>query len=162
MRDIEPDELSSGEWVRFLVMQEYERERWMTQFRNRRRNSDESNSSVENDRDIAHDKAEEAREEAAEARRAETRAIAAESSSVRPPPATGRTPAVSIWARYFDDADEAGSSAERQLRPHARRTVTEGILEAPPTYESVIRARTPPPAYEPRSDDEGPTSPTSP
>src|ERR1700712_2653637 len=49
MRDIEPDELSSSEWVRFLVMQEHERERWMTEFRRRRRNSDESSSSAELD-----------------------------------------------------------------------------------------------------------------
>merc|ERR1712072_255353 len=37
MRHIEPDELSSSEWVRFLVMSDNERERWMTIFQRRRR-----------------------------------------------------------------------------------------------------------------------------
>ncbi|KAK5131366.1 hypothetical protein LTR08_000969 [Meristemomyces frigidus] len=161
MRDIEPDELSSSEWVRFLVMPEIERERWMTEFRRRRRNSNESSSSVENDPDIAHDKAEEARAEAEESRRAETRALVGEGSSTAP---AGSTPAISVWARHFADDDEAaGSSAFSQARPaHMRRALTEATLEAPPTYDSVVRARTPPPAYEPRSDDEGPASPRSP
>merc|ERR1712072_767404 len=60
MRHIEPDELSSSEWVRFLVMSDNERERWMTIFQRRRRNSDESSSSADNDRQLAYDKAEEA------------------------------------------------------------------------------------------------------
>lgn len=168
IRDIEPDELSSSEWVRFLVMSDNERERWMTIFRRRRRNSDESSSSADNDRELAHDKAEEAAAEAAEAREVETRAErrleGGESSSMAEPAAVrgaGRTPAVSIWARFFDD-DEPASAFERPSRPHARRALTEGLMEAPPTYESAIRARTPPPAYEPRSDDEGPASPRSP
>lgn len=168
MRDIEPDELSSSEWVRFLVMQEHERERWMTEFRRRRRNSDESSSSAEIDRETAYDKAEEAREEAEEARRAEGRATAnGEGSSAHTSSApTGTTPVVSIWARHFADDDESGASTiaftSRPTRPmHMRRAVTESTLEAPPTYESVVRARTPPPAYEPRSDDEGP-APRSP
>ena len=164
MRDIEPDELSSSEWVRFLVMPETERERWMTDFRRRRRNSDESNSSVEIDRGIAHDKAEEARADAEESRRAETQALAGESSSAIPAGLAGSTAPINVWARHFAvDDPAAGTSAFRQARPtYLRRTVTEAAFEAPPTYDSVIRARTPPPAYEPRSDDEGPMSPRSP
>merc|ERR1719282_2263283 len=42
MRHIEPDELSSSEWVRFLVMSDNERERWMT--RNRTHSDEESSS----------------------------------------------------------------------------------------------------------------------
>jgi len=161
MRDIEPDELSSSEWVRFLVMQEHERDRWMTQFRQRRRNSDESSSSADNDRELAYDKAEEARQEAAEERRAA--AGASGSGSLAAP--TGTTPAVSIWARHFADEDERdarGPSPYSERRPmHMRRAVTEGIIEAPPAYESVVRPSTPPPAYKPR-DSEGPGSPGSP
>ena len=170
MRDIEPDELSSSEWVRFLVMTDTERERWMTIFRRRRRNSDESTSSAENDRELAHDKAEEAAAEAADARQIEDRALggAGRVSSLPTPSApparssraAGRTPAASLWARAFDD--DGDGAFERTSRPRHRRAITEAPLEAPPTYESVIRARTPPPAYEPRSDDEGPTSPRSP
>ncbi|KAK4539135.1 hypothetical protein LTR36_001458 [Oleoguttula mirabilis] len=176
MRDIEPDELSSSEWVMFLVMQEHERERWMTEFRRRRRNSDESSSSAELDRETAYDKAEEAREEAEESRRAEGRPTAGggegsssmSAANTQPTASVGRTPVVSIWARHFADEDEDGAGASnafggRASRPmQLRRAVTEGTLEAPPTYESVVRARTPPPAYEPRSDDEGPASPRSP
>jgi len=159
MRDIEPDELSSSEWVRFLVMPELERERWMTDFRRRRRNSAESSSSAE--AETSNDKAEEARQDlvaaAEEPRRAVPAAAAASRSAAAP---TGSTPAVSIWARYFADDDE-----ERDVRPpppnrdatppmHLRRAVTGGVvMEAPPTYESVVRPRTPPPAYEPRGDD---------
>ena len=163
MRDIEPHELSSGEWVRFLVMEERERERWMTEFCRRRRNSNGSTSSTEMDRETAHDKAEEAREEAEEAAREEQRAVAVESSSaVAPPTATGTTPSVSLWARQFDEQSEGGEYSARRPR-HVRRAVTEGIIEAPPTYETAVRARTPPPAYEPRSDDEEePASPMSP
>ncbi|KAK3069064.1 hypothetical protein LTR53_012882 [Teratosphaeriaceae sp. CCFEE 6253] len=170
MRDIEPDELSSSEWVRFLVMPEHERERWMAEFRRRRRNSDESSSSVEQDRDIAHDKAEEARLEAEDARREEQQAAAsasasanASASAARP---VGTTPAVSIWARHFEDEDDPARprpasptySARRPM--HLRRPVTDGVIEAPPTYESVVRATTPPPAYAPS--DEGFASPRSP
>ena len=164
MRDIEPDELSSSEWVRFLVMPEVERERWMADFRRRRRNSNESSSSAENDPEVAHDKAEEAAAEAEESRREETRALAGEGSSTVPAGLIGSTPAVSAWARHFAaDDPSAGASVFGQRRPaHLRRTLTESVLEAPPTYESVVRAHTPPPAYEPRSDDEGPASPRSP
>lgn len=163
MRDIEPDELSSSEWVRFLVMEEFARERWMTDFRRRRRNSDESSSSAENDRETAHAKAEEARQEAEESRRAEGRAMAGESASNSSSVPTAATPAVSLWARQFEDPNNTGvgpaGSAYSPRRPmHMRRAVTDGIIEAPPTYETAVRPTTPPPAYAPRSDDEA-TSP---
>ena len=162
MRDIEPDELSSSEWVRFLVMQETERDRWITEFRRRRRNSDESRSSAENDRDVAYDKAEEARLEAEEDERRTAVTASGSRSSAVP---TGSTPAVSIWARHFAEDDERGARAPNpysERRPaYIRRAVTDSIMEAPPTYESVVRPGTPPPAYEPR-DDDGPGSPTSP
>lgn len=170
MRDIEPDELSSSEWVRFLVMQEYERERWMTDFRRRRRGRAESTASLESDREIAYDKAEEARLEAEEARREAAAAAAAggegpSASAVAP---TGSTPPASLWARHFDEEDESpvrgrprAASPEYTPGPlHARRAVTEGFLEAPPTYESVLRARTPPPTY--HQSEEGYLSPASP
>lgn len=167
MRDIEPDELSSSEWVRFLVMEETERDRWMTQFVRRRRNSDESSSSAELDRDTQHSKEDEARLDAADARGS----AAGEGSSSRFPAPTGTTPAVSLWARQMDgelgfDGGGGGSGGTggeapfSQRRPmHTRRAVTVGEFEAPPTYDSVVRARTPPPAYEPRSDDDEPASP---
>ena len=172
MRAIEPDELTSSDWVQFLVMEDRERERWMTGFIQRRRNSDESTSSAENDRDIAYDKAEEARQEAEDAARELHRAQpppppavtspaapSASTSSTRP----GTTPSISLWARQFDEGGGDGESPYSARRPrHVRRAVNEGDVEAPPTYESAVRARTPPPAYEPRSDDEGPTSPASP
>ena len=151
MRDIEPDELSSSEWVRFLVMPENERDRWMSEFRRQRRNSDESSSSAENDRQTAYDKAEEARLEAEEARRPEQQAAASTSEAPRSLASpVGTTPAVSIWARHFADEEDAARprpasptySARRPM--HMRRAVTDGIIEAPPTYDSVVRATTPP------------------
>ncbi|KAK5705156.1 hypothetical protein LTR97_002273 [Elasticomyces elasticus] len=168
MRDIEPDELSSSEWVRFLVMPEHERERWMTDHRRRRRNSDESSSSADNDREVGNDKAEEARLEAEDARRVERQAaVAASASSSRSLAAPiGATPAVSIWARQFQDEEDAArprpaSPTYSLQRPmHMRRAVTDGIMEAPPTYENAVRARTPPPAYAPN--DDAPHSPRSP
>ena len=168
MRAIEPDELTSSEWVRFLVMEDRERERWMTDFTRRRRNSDESNSSAEADRDVAHDKAEEARLEAVEAARQElgvqpaatTTSVPATSSAAT---SSGTTPPVSLWARQFDEPGGEGGEYSARRPRHARRAVTDGIVEAPPTYDAAVRARTPPPAYEPRDDDDGgPTSPASP
>ena len=168
MRDIEPDELSSSEWVRFLVMEERERDRWMTEFR-RRRSSGGSSSSGVTDRETPYDKAEEARQEAEQAARDERRALMGQSSSTAPPPSvapTGATPSVTMWARQFDERNETGESPYSARRPrHIRRAVTDGIMEAPPTYESAVRARTPPPAYEAPPDDDddgGPTSPGSP
>ncbi|TKA69072.1 hypothetical protein B0A55_08136 [Friedmanniomyces simplex] len=168
MREIEPDELSSSEWVRFLVMPEHERERWMTDFRRPRRNSDESSSSAEHDRETAYDKAEEARMEGEDARRAERQAAVAASASASRSLASpvGTTPAVSIWARHF--GDDRGAARPRPASPtysaqrpmHLRRAVTDGVIEAPPTYDSVVRATTPPPAYAPS--DDGPHSPRSP
>jgi len=172
MGDIEPDELSSSEWVRFLVMQDTERERWMSEYRRRRRNSNESTASsssggdgAESSRDAqtAYDKAEEARQEAEEASREESPPATADRgfrtggrSAAAP---TGSTPLVSLWARRFSE-DEGNQYTARRPR-HARRAVTDAAPEAPPAYETVVRARTPPPAYEPRSDDEGPLSPLS-
>jgi hypothetical protein len=164
MRDIEPYELSSSEWVRFLVMEERERDRWMTEFTRRRRNSNESNassSSAEVDRETAYDKAEEARQEAEEAAREERRALAAQTSSSSST-VTGATPSVSLWARQFDQRNDGGESPYSARRPrHTRRAVEDGEVEAPPTYESALRARTPPPAYF-RNNDDDPASPGSP
>ncbi|KAK5110619.1 hypothetical protein LTR62_005658 [Meristemomyces frigidus] len=179
MRDIEPDELSSSEWVRFLVMQETERERWMTQFRQRRRNSDESTgSSIENDADVAYDKAEEARLEAVQAAREEHRALAsgAQSSSaagaadVVAATPIGTTPLVSLWARHFSQEEESLEQISRQRpasppysmrRPlHLQRAVTEVLAEAPPSYTHAVRAEEAPPAYERM--DSRPGSPLSP
>lgn len=75
MRDIEPDELSSSEWVRFLVMESTERDRFISNFQRRRSDSSGSSASSSEDMDaapdpqVAYDKAEEARLEAEEARR---------------------------------------------------------------------------------------------
>jgi len=148
MRTIEPDELSSSEWVRFLVMEEHERERWMNQFEaRRRRNSDESTSSAE-----GVTKETEARQEASGATSPERRVVPEASSSSQPAP-VGLTPTVSVWARLFDDEEDATRPVPR--RPTHTRRATEGVaIEAPPTYETAVRSRTPPPAYEPRSDDE--------
>lgn len=174
MRAIEPEELSSGEWVRFLVMDEEERERWITRFEvRRRRNSDESTSSAEAEREsgvgAGNEKEVEARQEAENAAREERRAAAGEASGASAAP-TGTTPTISMWARAFDD--EGPRPRHQQQRPrHARIAAGDGPVDAPPTYESAVRSTTPPlsvappPAYEPRSDDEegGPTSrPSSP
>nr|POE68829.1 hypothetical protein CFP56_66843 [Quercus suber] len=164
MRDIEPDELSSSEWVRFLVMEEHERDRWMTIFTRRRRNSGETSTSVSSsssvpdmDRQQAYDKAEEARLEAEEERMIEEAAASSSSASAVAAaalPSPGRTPAASLWARQFDDGEsgQIASNSYSARRPmHARRAVTDSFMEAPPTYSSVIRTSTPPPAYEPES-----------
>lgn len=167
MRDIEPDELSSSEWVRFLVMEERERDRWITDFCRRRRNSNESTTSNESD------KAEEARQDAEDSATEERRAWTGESSALATATTfatsasvpMNATPSVSLWARQFDEGGTVGGETPYSLRRprHVRRSVTDGIVEAPPTYESAVRARTPPPAYEPRSDDEDESaSPVSP
>ena len=72
MRDIEPDELSSSEWVQFLVMDQRARDRFMDQFISRRRRDSSGSSSSQDieyrpDRQTQYDKAEEARLEALEA-----------------------------------------------------------------------------------------------
>lgn len=171
MRDIEPDELSSSQWVRFLVMEASERERWMMEFTRLRRNSNESSSSAATDRDIGtqESKAEEARQEAEDgaAVREELSppsppaAVVPSSSSSTTTAVVGSTPSVSIWARIFDETLEEADVPFRRPR-YARRTVTDGIVEAPPTYETAVRARTPPPAYRPRGDEDRPVSPMSP
>ncbi|KAF2720925.1 hypothetical protein K431DRAFT_225429 [Polychaeton citri CBS 116435] len=166
MQDIEPHELSSSEWLRFLAMEERERERWMQQFRRRRRNSDESTSSADMDRELAYDKAEEAREEAEHEQRHVTPLL----DFVPPSPSAtrgfasrvGTTPAVVAWARHY--ADTTGTldlDVRRSARPplHSRHTVGG---DAPPTYSSAVRARTPPPAYHPEGPASPPYSPTSP
>ena len=168
MRDIEPDELSSSEWVRFLVMEGAERDRFISDFARRRRDSSGSASSCSSnedygfsqDRQTQYDKAEEARLEAEEARR-EGIAVPTPVASTPAPsfPARGSTPIVSMWARHLDELEsnertDSEPTTYNAMRPmHARRGVDEP--DAPPAYHSVVRPGTPPPAYEPRSDDEG-------
>jgi len=58
MRDVEPDQLSQSEWVRFLVMAEDERERWISQFQRRRHDNVEgagSSSHIARDWDTKND-----------------------------------------------------------------------------------------------------------
>jgi len=172
MRDIEPDELSSGQWVSFLVMEARERDRFIEQFITRRRRDSSGSSSSEEepdyapDRQTAHDKAEEARLEVEEARieRGTTTPVAA---TPRPAPTTsisspGSTPFVSLWARHIDEqernerTDDDPSAYSAQRPRHVRREVDS--LDLPPAYDSVVRTHEPPPAYEPRSDDEGGSS----
>lgn len=156
MRDIEPDELSSSEWVRFLVMEERERDRWMTEFRRRRRNSAESSGSNEFDDldgETAYYKAEEARLEALEAAQ-ENGGEGSSASAAIPEPSrpNNNTPMVSLWARQFEDYDHNTNTVRAEPVPqrplHMRRAMTTGAVEAPPAYEDV-RAHTPPPAYAP-------------
>lgn len=173
MRNVEPDQLSSSEWVRFLVMPEAERERWISQFQRRRRNSEESNSSSSSGPDLdpetAHLKSEEARleaeEDAREGREVAPAPPASSSRSLARP--VGATPAASLFARYFDEeeANEAPAPLSGRTSPqyplrrpfnHRRAVTAYTSPEAPPAYDAVVRprARTPPPAYEPRSDDD--------
>ena len=166
MRDIEPDELSSSEWVRFLVMEGRERDRFISDFARQRRESSSSSSSSEPttdmDREVAHDKAEEARLEAEDARREEQRAMDPTRSPSPPSrsgarsPGAGTTPFVSIWARHIDGIERAESEGVTYTprRPmHARRAVD--AEEAPPAYNSIMPIGEAPPAYSPTSDDEG-------
>ncbi|KAF2216708.1 hypothetical protein CERZMDRAFT_92780 [Cercospora zeae-maydis SCOH1-5] len=168
MRDIEPDELSSSEWVRFLVMESRERERFISTFMRLRRESSASSSSstpsTDMDREVAYDKAEEARLEAEDAGREEQRAMDP-TRSPSPPTACntsgsrGTTPFVSIWARHIEGIERAESEGTvyTPRRPmHTRRAA--GDEEAPPAYNSIIPPGEAPPAYSPTSDDEG-TSP---
>lgn len=173
MRDVEPDQLSQSEWVRFLVMPEVERERWISQFQRRRRDSAESagsSSGPELDPETAALKTEEARLEALESQRqntqrAEQPAQPAASSSRDPAQPPGAMPAASLFAWYFDEENEnenlveTGRTSPRfgHRRPIHRRAVTAYTTpDAPPSYDAIVRprARTPPPAYEPRSDDD--------
>ncbi|EME46910.1 hypothetical protein DOTSEDRAFT_70755 [Dothistroma septosporum NZE10] len=171
MRDIEPDELSSSEWVRFLVMEGAERDRFISDFARRRRDSSGSSSSSSSnddytysfsqDRQTQYDKAEEARLEAEEARR-EGMSVPMPVAPTPTPafPARGSTPLVSMWARHLDELEQNERtdnepSTYNAMRPmHARRGVDENDVP-PPAYHSVVRPGTPPPAYAPRSDDEG-------
>jgi hypothetical protein len=178
MRDVEPDQLSQSEWVRFLVMPEVERERWISQFQRRRRDSAESagsSSGPELDPETAYLKSEEARLEASEsaqsrqrARRDDRPAASSSSSSgsrslAQP---VGAMPAASLFAWYFDEDNENENTVENGRtsprfggrRPAQQRQADTAHTtpDAPPSYDAVVRprARTPPPAYEPRSDDD--------
>lgn len=171
MRDIEPDELSSSQWVSFLVMQGRERDRFIDQFIDRRRRDSSGSSSGEDldyapDRQTAYDKAEEARLEAEESQR-DGRTVSPVSPTPRPAlmssfSSPGSTPFVSLWARHLDELErnertDSDPSTYSPRRPrHVRREVDS--FDAPPAYDSVVRSHTPPPAYEPRSDDEGDAS----
>lgn len=169
MREIEPDELSSSEWVRFLVMEGRERDRWILDFQRRRRDSSGSSSSQDQDDmdtapdpQTAYDKAEEARLEAEEARREEQRSTPASAPISAPPSnvqsASGSTPFVSLWARHLDElernerTDTVPTAYSARQPMHARRAVD--FDDAPPAYNTVVSTSTPPPAYEPRCDNE--------
>jgi hypothetical protein len=178
MRDVEPEQLSQSEWVRFLVMPEVERERWISQFQRRRRDSAESagsSSGPELDPETAYLKSEEARLEASESvqsrqssRRNERPAAASSSSSASRSLAqpVGAMPAASLFAWYFDEDNENENTVEngrtsprfggRRPVQHRRAVTAHTTPDAPPSYDAVVRprARTPPPAYEPRSDDD--------
>lgn len=181
MRDVEPDQLSQSEWVRFLVMPEVERERWISQFQRRRRDSAESagsSSGPELDPETAYLKSEEARLEASErgqsqsTRRGERSAASnlpsssSSSSSRSLAQPVGAMPAASLFAWYFDEDNENENTVENgrtsprfgSRRPvqHRRAVTAHTTPDAPPSYDAVVRprARTPPPAYEPRSDDD--------
>ncbi|CAK4031311.1 Hypothetical predicted protein [Lecanosticta acicola] len=168
MRNIEPEELSSSEWVRFLVMEERERDRFIDQFITQRRRDSSGSSSGEDgdfspDRQVQYDKAEEARLEALEARDEVGPSPGPVSPTPRPAhvrsQSSGSTPFVSLWARHLDEMErnertDAGPSTYSAMRPrHTRREVDD--FDAPPAYSTIVRPSTPPPAYEPRSDDEG-------
>jgi len=174
MRDVEPDQLSQSEWVRFLVMPEVERERWISQFQRRRRDSAESagsSSGPELDPETAYLKSEEARLEASESgqgqrTRSNDRPAASSSSPRSLAQPVGAMPAASLFAWYFDEDNEnentvgTGRTSPRfgSRRPvqHRRAVTAHTTPDAPPSYDAVVRprARTPPPAYEPRSDDD--------
>lgn len=152
MREIEPDELSQSEWVQFLVMEGRERERWIQDFSRRRRESSACSSSSSSsqpylpdlDRETAYHKAEEAGAEAEDARR------------IMFSPTPGSPPMVSLWARHMDDGvNGAATDHYTARRPRHMRTSADTVDAPPPAYASVVRAGTPPPAYEPRSDYEG-------
>lgn len=172
MRDVEPDQLSQSEWVRFLVMPEVERERWISQFQRRRRSSTESagsSSAPELDPETAYLKSEEARLEAGESSQSqstqrEERPAPSSSRSLAQP--VGAMPAASLFAWYFDEDNENENLVEprrtsprpsaRRPAQHRRAVTAYTTPDAPPSYDAVVRprARTPPPAYEPRSDDD--------
>jgi hypothetical protein len=170
MRDVEPDQLSQSEWVRFLVMPEVERERWISQFRRRRDSAESAGSSSgpELDPETAYLKSEEARLEAGASQNRDTRRIEqlAPSSSRSVAQPTGAMPAASMFAWYFDEENEnenlveSGRTSPRfsARRPvqHRRAVTATALPDAPPSYDAAVRprARTPPPAYEPRSDDD--------
>jgi hypothetical protein len=157
MREIEPDELSQSEWVQFLVMEGRERERWISDFSRRRRESSASSSSSsapdvpDLDRETAYHKAEEARAEAEDARLLQRSA----SPPMMPSPTPGSTPFVSLWARHLDDVENGTTDQYTARRPRHMRRSVDTVDAPPPAYASVVRAGTPPPAYEPRSDGEG-------
>lgn len=156
MREIEPDELSQSEWVQFLVMEGRERERWIMDFARRRRESSASSSSSASsapdlDRETAYHKREEARAEAADARRMASPEQGAPIPMTRSP-TPGSTPFVSLWARHLDDVENGVADQFTARRPRHMRRSVDTMDGPPPAYASVV---SPPPAYEPRSDDEG-------
>lgn len=133
MRGIEPEELSSSEWVRFLVMEERERERWIQSFRWRRRNSPEVGGSSGSSSGSG------------------SGGSSASGSGSSPPGHGGldlETAHMKAEEARLEAEEEAEREAEREGRGRARghEEVEEWDGELP-TYASIVRSHTPPPAY---------------
>jgi hypothetical protein len=168
MRDIEPDELSSSEWVCFLVMPPPERERYIAGFVAARRRRQGSAGESGGGSDSESEGRSPFSSPSTPARTFSDKSPASTSASsgsdpvrsmptpvaAAPTRSEGRVPPASIFARGFDRessvSDEEGPLAQRPR--HARRAVSAGgiILGAavpPPTYGDALRSRGPPPAY---------------
>ncbi|KAF2859383.1 hypothetical protein K470DRAFT_277723 [Piedraia hortae CBS 480.64] len=121
MAEIEPHELSSGEWVRFLAMTEAERDRWINEFRRRRRES--TSSSGSNNSSGSGDSGGSAEGDGSGSRSGNGNGNGSGNwGGNERLHDQQRTPAVSLWARQYEDA--------------------------PPSYEMATRRKTPPPAYD--------------